>query len=81
VGLHRIKEVACPGDVPFRLGIVLGPYRVDVDVVGGVPLTVGSVLGTDSVEGAAELEDDAVRLRRGLGGCLLDEGIDCLVGE
>jgi hypothetical protein len=24
VGLQRVEEVACPGDVPFRLGIVLG---------------------------------------------------------
>src|SRR5262245_18692467 len=40
VGLHRVEEVACPGDVAFGLGIVLGPDRVDVDVVGAVPLTV-----------------------------------------
>ena len=59
VGLHRVEEVARPGDVPVGLGIVLGPDRVDVDVVGGVPLAVrGRVFG-HARERAAELEDDA----------------------
>ena len=59
VGLQRVEEVACPGDVAVGLGIVLGPDRVDDDVVRGVPLAEGGRVLGNAGERAAELEDDA----------------------
>jgi hypothetical protein len=60
VRLQRVVEVPRPGDVAFCVRILLGPNRVDCDVVGGIALGEGGCVLWHATERPAELEDDGV---------------------
>src|SRR5215216_2784477 len=74
--LEGRMEPASPLAVALRLLVVLGPDGVDVDVVSGVALAEGGLLLVHTAHGAAELEGDAVRERRGLHRGVLDKRLD-----
>ena len=57
---HGVGEASRPGDVAGGVWILLGPDRVDVDVVGRSPLAEGHLALTHAGQRPPELEDDAV---------------------